>query len=454
MKQQKTLKYCSNNIDFNTIENIVFSEYEDTSWEYKEWLKENLEKDGWNWFKYEELNRISFLISVLNLVKKEKINFWDENDWNRKLIVRGRELEKYINKHFLNDSIEWENNKSDKWKEELVNKLSIELLKIEKILEEKTEFYEKSKFFVLDTENKIGMVLWGGSVSWFAHLWILKVLAQNNIPVHVLSGISMWSIVWSYLSMIVWDDGQIDEESLAFLTEVSKDIKYIDDFIEEIDWKKYIKTSDIIANYLKERWKTSSKVPFDIQVRLVEWDKYTDWIMLESPEWTELSKIIQKAKASSTQLKIFPELSPIDIDWKEYVDDLTAPWYSVTQQVKSMRGKHKPSLIISFPVSSADLSSHLRSFKFNTVDKYKDFKDMWDITIEPYEWWRLLMTNAFYNISAKWFKIPAQNKEELWIFKWEIPISKYIDLWEKAWEREIWDILKRLWLVRFEEKNN
>ena len=119
------------------LENIVFSEYEDTSWEYKEWLKENFESE-WNWFKFEELNRISFLLTILNLLKKEKIPFSDKNNVNTRLVVNTRKLEKYINESFLTNSTNWNI-------ENVSKVLKTELLKTEKLLDQKSDFYEKSK---------------------------------------------------------------------------------------------------------------------------------------------------------------------------------------------------------------------------------------------------------------------------------------------------------------------
>lgn len=432
----------NDNIDYS---NIVFSKYKDLNWDYKKWLKDNFESDNW-WFEYQELNRISFLLSVLSLYKKEDIDFKNSEDNN--LVVNWRQLEKYINSYFLDND-----GKNNNFNTFMI--LKAELEKSENLLDKKIDFYEKSEKIVLGTENKVSVIMWWWWIWWFSHLWVLKILAKNNIPIHTIWWISMWSMIGTYLSMIVWKDWQVKEEDIDFIISVVKDIKLTWDLIETVWDKKYIRTSEIINSYIKDKVWLYSKVPFDIQVRLLEWGKKKNWVILENDKWTNIDLLKSQTQASTANKKIFPELSDVVIDWNKYEDD-TSSWLSSNSTlVKYNREKHNPTLVIWLPVSLIDLYPNIKDILFK-LPWFKKYKDQWDILIESFkEKWddinslfkkEKIIENGKEKIIKRYY---AKNKDDL--NKWKIKMWTwdFIDLWIEAWEKQISEILKKLWLIRF-----
>lgn len=63
-------------------------------------------------------------------------------------------------------------------------------------------------------ETKLGLALSGGGAKGFAHIGVLKVLEEEGIPVHVVSGTSMGAIVGS-LYAIGYSPAQIEEIALT-----------------------------------------------------------------------------------------------------------------------------------------------------------------------------------------------------------------------------------------------
>lgn len=56
-------------------------------------------------------------------------------------------------------------------------------------------------------KNKIGVALSGGASKGLAHIYILKTLEENNIPIHVISGASAGAIIGAMYSLgILYDD--------------------------------------------------------------------------------------------------------------------------------------------------------------------------------------------------------------------------------------------------------
>ena len=49
-------------------------------------------------------------------------------------------------------------------------------------------------------KQKVGLVLSGGSAYGFAHIGVLKVLIRNNIPIDIIAGTSMGSLIGGIFS--------------------------------------------------------------------------------------------------------------------------------------------------------------------------------------------------------------------------------------------------------------
>ena len=61
--------------------------------------------------------------------------------------------------------------------------------------------------FSLGTRKKVGLVLSGGAVRGYAHLGVLKVLQENEIPIDFVTGTSVGSIIGAlYCGGFNWDD--------------------------------------------------------------------------------------------------------------------------------------------------------------------------------------------------------------------------------------------------------
>ena len=88
--------------------------------------------------------------------------------------------------------------------------------------------------FSRDKEQKLGLVLSGGGAKGFAHIGVLKVFEEENIPVSLISGTSMGNIIGALYSV-----GYSPDE--------------IEDFAKRQDWSMLL--TDDIDRRLKSRFK-------------------------------------------------------------------------------------------------------------------------------------------------------------------------------------------------------
>lgn len=88
--------------------------------------------------------------------------------------------------------------------------------------------------FSRDNEQKLGLVLSGGGAKGFAHIGVLKVFEEENIPVSLISGTSMGNIIGALYSV-----GYSPDE--------------IEDFAKRQDWSMLL--TDDIDRRLKSRFK-------------------------------------------------------------------------------------------------------------------------------------------------------------------------------------------------------
>ena len=52
------------------------------------------------------------------------------------------------------------------------------------------------------SQKKVGLALSGGGARGFAHVGVIKVLAENNIPVDLIAGTSIGSVVGGALAAL------------------------------------------------------------------------------------------------------------------------------------------------------------------------------------------------------------------------------------------------------------
>jgi NTE family protein len=153
--------------------------------------------------------------------------------------------------------------------------------------------------------KKIGLALSGGGANGFAHLGVLQVLEENNIPIHSISGTSMGAIIGGLYAL-------------------HQDTKVIEEFIQEASQKKLFSIKDIdfkngglfhpkdlikiLKKYISDAQFSDLKIPFSATAADIEAGK--EITLREGPLLTALL-------ASSA---IPPFFAPVLIDGKLLVD--------------------------------------------------------------------------------------------------------------------------------------
>ncbi|MCS6796410.1 MAG: patatin-like phospholipase family protein [Raineya sp.] len=94
-------------------------------------------------------------------------------------------------------------------------------------------------------EKKIGLTLSGGGARGFAHLGLLQVIEEKQIPIHILSGTSMGALVGAF-----WAKGYPAKQILEILK------KFTLTSLLHLDWGKgllnYAKVRKVLEKYFPE----------------------------------------------------------------------------------------------------------------------------------------------------------------------------------------------------------
>lgn len=150
-------------------------------------------------------------------------------------------------------------------------------------------------------KKRYSLALWWWWAVWFAHIWVLKFLEENNIEILELSWTSMWALISSLYA--IWKTSKEIEE-------IAKSINYLKlldfDFWSWIfKWKKiYKKLEEFFWNTLIQ----DTKIP----LKIVATDIESGWKMIFE-KW----KIVDAIRASISLPWVF---KPHNINNHYYVD--------------------------------------------------------------------------------------------------------------------------------------
>ena len=105
---------------------------------------------------------------------------------------------------------------------------------------------------IANDQIKLGLVLSGGGARGFAHIGVLKVLEENNIPISLISGNSIGTIVGALYS-------------------IGYSAQDIEDFVREQDWEMLL--TDDVPRKLKSPFKQNFEQKYLLQLSLNSIDK-------------------------------------------------------------------------------------------------------------------------------------------------------------------------------------
>ena len=169
--------------------------------------------------------------------------------------------------------------------------------------------------------KKYSLALWWWAARWFAHIWVLKYLEENNIEIDEISWTSMWALIWAFIA--IWKNSEEIKDfakNINFLALTDFDFKTwllkgekIEKKLREIFWDKKIENTiiplKIIATNIEkaesetftsgdivDALRASISLPWIFTPKIIEGNSYVDWwIMMNLPiealEWNNVIAI-------------------------------------------------------------------------------------------------------------------------------------------------------------------
>ena len=178
-------------------------------------------------------------------------------------------------------------------------------------------------------KKEYSLALWWWAARWFAHIWVIKYLEENNICINEISGTSIWAIIWWLYAL--WKTSKEIEEfakSINYFKLIDLDFKLglfkgknVYEKLKEIFWDKKIEDLDISLKIVATNIETSEKKVFEkwkiidairasislpwIFIPYVIWeDSYVDWwivnnLPIEVLNWKDIIAISALKKVDS-----------------------------------------------------------------------------------------------------------------------------------------------------------
>lgn len=154
-------------------------------------------------------------------------------------------------------------------------------------------------------QRKIGLALGSGAARGLAHIGVIKVLKENNIPIDYIAGTSAGAMVASYYAI----NENVDEFEKKVKILTKKDLWGLVDFTIP---KKSIIKGDKIKKFLEELYGKKDFSETKIPLKIVATDIYSgDEVILSK------GNIVEAVRASISIPGIF---APVEIDGKILVD--------------------------------------------------------------------------------------------------------------------------------------
>lgn len=150
-------------------------------------------------------------------------------------------------------------------------------------------------------KEKYSLALWWGAARWFAHIWVIQYIEENDIGIEEISWTSMWAIVASLYA--IW---KTSEEMI----EISKAINYIK--LIDVSLKEGLLKGDKIYKKLHSIFWEILIEELNIPLKIIATSIY-NWERKVFESW----KIIDAIRASISLPGIF---KPHSIEGELYMD--------------------------------------------------------------------------------------------------------------------------------------
>lgn len=127
-------------------------------------------------------------------------------------------------------------------------------------------------------KKSYSLALWWWTAKWFAHIWTIKYIEENNIKIDEIAWTSMWSIIWA--SYAIW-------LSSSEIFEKSKDLKLIK--LMDLNFKRWLiswkKISKLLYSIFWDKKIEDTKIPLKIvAVDAMSWNTFIfkKWLIVEA----------------------------------------------------------------------------------------------------------------------------------------------------------------------------
>lgn len=313
---------------------------------------------------------------------------------------------------------------------------------------------------VLRTREKIGLALGGGGLWGLAHIGVLDELQKEGIPLDLIAGISMGSLVGGIASGLIDDDHRLNARGIAYMKAVAMKIRTLDQ-LTRVEGGKRVITIDTMLNtpgyedVYAQLLEKPPVIPYFAQVARHRADGTLEANHFLSPVKGQTGKHVLGPGgfvAASTALKWIYDIDPVTIDGVTYSDDLTTMFTSNNSGVKKLR-ENGATVVIGVPVALLDTQSFL---PFQWVhDWWHGTGDHGDVVMRP-KAWRDSLTGRIPWIGkgvlsnfGKGASSFAQTEADIEAGT-AVPIASadYIDAGKDAARERMPELLKRLGLVR------
>ena len=107
-------------------------------------------------------------------------------------------------------------------------------------------------------KKEYSLALWWWAARWFAHIWVIKYLEENNICINEISGTSIWAIIWWLYAL--WKTSKEIEE-------FAKSINYFK--LIDLDFKLGLFKGKNVYEKLKEIFLNKKIEDLDISLKIV-----------------------------------------------------------------------------------------------------------------------------------------------------------------------------------------
>lgn len=226
----------------------------------------------------------------------------------------------------------------------------------------------------------IGIAQGGGGLWFPAHVGVLRVLQEEEIPLHAITGASGGALVGAIASSWVDDHtGLLSKEGVDYMQRAVQSIRTFADLTHIIEGRTVLDLHRILegggASEYQEMMRRGPVIPFSAQVARHDPAGIRQAGFLEPESDDDMECVLQMASASAANHLMF-KLDPVEIDGIEYSDDLSVATRSVHAGVQYLRNRFAGIHVIGTSLSFKDSTAAIRRFMDVLRPAYADCGDV------------------------------------------------------------------------------